>query len=202
MRHALTLTGRYVTLEPLTVEHVPALVDAASESRATYGFSVVPEGPADTTAYVAEAVDDTDQLAFATRQVADARVVGTTRFASMTPWRWPPGHRQQRHDRPDVVEIGHTWLAPSAQRTGINTEAKLLMMAHAFEVWEVHLVRIRTDVRNARSRAAVERLGFRFDGVLRADRPGADGTVRDSSYYSMRREEWPAVKAGAGSLLR
>jgi RimJ/RimL family protein N-acetyltransferase len=75
------------------------------------------------------------------------------------------------------------------------------MFCHAFDVWDVHLVRIRTDVRNARSRAAVERLGAKFDGVQRAEFPGADGTVRDSSYYSISRAEWPAVRAHILSLL-
>ncbi|MHB8467436.1 MAG: GNAT family N-acetyltransferase [Acidimicrobiales bacterium] len=202
MEHDVTLSGRYVRLEPLEARHAAALVDATSESRATYGFNDVPDGEAATRRYVAEAIADPDQMAFATRSLAADRIVGTTRYSAMTPWRWPPGHRLQRRDRPDVVEIGHTFLADSAQRTGINTEAKLLMMAHAFEVWEVHLVRIRTDVRNARSRAAVERLGYRFDGILRADRPGADGTVRDSAYYSMRRDEWPEIKARTSTLLR
>ena len=101
-----------------------------------------------------------------------------------------------------MAEIGHTWLAASAQRTGINTEAKFLMLRHAFEVWEVHVVRLRSDQRNARSRSAIERLGARFEGVRRADRPGADGTVRDSAFYSISVAEWPAVRDHLGALLR
>ena len=95
-----------------------------------------------------------------------------------------------------------TWLAASAQRTGANTEAKSLMLGHAFEAWEVHLVRLRTDRRNLRSRTAIERLGARFEGVRRADRPGVDGTVRDSAFYSITRAEWPAVRERLGRLLR
>ena len=143
-----------------------------------------------------------DELPFATVRRADGRVVGTTRFSDTAPWSWPDGSPFQRHHRPDVTEIGHTWLAASAQRTGVNTEAKALMLRHAFEVWEVHLVRLRTDQRNARSRAAIERLGARFEGVRRADRPGADGTVRDSAFYSISRAEWPAVRAHLDGLLR
>jgi RimJ/RimL family protein N-acetyltransferase len=201
----VVLAGHYLTLEPLAVGHVPALVAAAAESRATYGFSWVPAGEGPMTDYVGEALAARaagDQLPFATRRRADGRVVGTTRFSDVAPWSWPTGSPLQRDDRPDVAEIGHTWLAASAQRTGINTEAKTLMLRHAFEVWEVHVVRLRTDQRNARSRAAIERLGARFEGVRRADRPGADGTVRDSAFYSISRAEWPAVRARLDGLLR
>jgi RimJ/RimL family protein N-acetyltransferase len=101
---------------------------------------------------------------------------------------------RQRHGRPDVVEIGATWLAASAQRTPVNTEAKLLMLTHAFETWEVHAVRFCTDRRNDRSRRAIERLGCTLDGILGAERPGPDGTIRDSAYFSLLAEEWPAAK--------
>jgi RimJ/RimL family protein N-acetyltransferase len=122
-------------------------------------------------------------------------VVGSTSFIEPRVWDWPPGSALQRSDRPDVVEIGSTWLAASAQRTRCNTEAKLLMLAHAFERWQVHAVSFKTDERNARSRRAIERLGARFDGVRRADMPGADGTVRNSAHYSIVAAEWPAVRA-------
>jgi RimJ/RimL family protein N-acetyltransferase len=129
-------------------------------------------------------------------------VLGSTRFAELTPWTWPSGSTHQRHDRPDVTEIGHTWLAASAQRTGVNSEAKSLMLHHAFDVWAVHLVRLRTDRRNVRSRTAIERLGARFEGVRRADRPGIDGTVRDSAFYSITMAEWPEVRQRLATLLR
>ena len=96
---------------------------------------------------------------------------------------------------PDVVDIGFTWLAGSAQRTPVNTEAKLLMMTHAFEVWQVHRVALQTDVRNKRSWAAIERIGGQLDGIMRADRPGADDTVRTSARFSIVAAEWPEVKA-------
>ena len=201
----VVLTGGYVRLEPLAVDHVAALAAAAAESRTTYGFSWVPEGEGPMADYVDEALAARaagDQLPFVTVRRADGRVVGTTRFSDVAPWSWPTGSPFQRCDRPDVAEIGHTWLAASAQRTGINTEAKFLMLRHAFEVWEVHVVRLRSDQRNARSRAAIERLGARFEGVRRADRPGADGTVRDSAFYSISRDEWPAVRDQLGARLR
>jgi len=121
--------------------------------------------------------------------------VGATRFCEIAYWQWPPGAGHQRHDVPDVVDIGFTWLSASAQRTMVNTEAKLLMMRHAFESWSVHRVALQTDVRNERSRAAIERIGSRLDGIMRADRPGADDTVRTSARFSIVAEEWPAAKA-------
>jgi RimJ/RimL family protein N-acetyltransferase len=199
---ALVLEGNLVRLEPLANDHIPALVAATEEDRSTYGYSVIPDGLEETTAYVNAAISEPDYLPFAIRLLATGTVVGTTRFARITPWEWPEGNPNQRRDRPDVVEIGYTWLAASAQRTGVNTEAKYLMLAHAFDVWDVHLVRIRTDVRNARSRAAIERLGATLDGCLRADMPGADGSVRDSAYYSISRAEWPAVRTKLEGLMR
>jgi RimJ/RimL family protein N-acetyltransferase len=132
---------------------------------------------------------------FVTWSVAAGRVVGATRFYDLATWDWPsysPGtDTGRRTGRPDVAGIGYTWLEPSAQRTPVNTEAKLLMMTHAFERWEVRVVRIQTDARNVRSRGAVERLGFSLDGVIRAERPAADGGVRDTAVYSMLDREWP-----------
>nr|WP_157467028.1 GNAT family protein [Frankia sp. QA3] len=97
---------------------------------------------------------------------------------------------------PSVAEIGGTWLAASAQRTAVNTEAKLLLLGHAFDAWATLRVCLKTDARNARSRAAIERLGARFEGVRRAHVLAFDGTARDSAYYSIVRAEWPGVRAG------
>jgi RimJ/RimL family protein N-acetyltransferase len=140
---------------------------------------------------------------FATVERRTGRVVGSTRFANLEFWTWPPGSPHQRPpDRPDAVEIGYTWLSADVQRSGINTEAKLLMLAHAFEVWRVLRVTIKTDARNARTRAAIERLGAHLDGVLRAARPGADGALRDTATYSIVAAEWPALKAALLGRLR
>ena len=185
----MILEGRLVRLEPLGLEHVPALVAAAAESRESYAFTPVPDGDAAMRAYVDDALAETDHIPFATRWLPRDRVVGTTRFKETTPWAWPPGHPHQRFDRPDIVSIGNTWLSASAQGSGVNTEAKLLMLTHAFDVWEVYLVRTRIDSRNERSRRAIERLGFTLEGIRRADMPGVDGVVRDSAQYSMTREE-------------
>ena len=101
-----------------------------------------------------------------------------------------------------MVEIGWTWLAAAAQRTPINTEAKLLMLAHAFDHWRVHRVSLMTDARNQRSRNAILRLGARFDGVLRAARPASDGAIRDTAAFSILEAEWPAVRANLEARLK
>jgi len=194
----LVLEGRFVRLQPLTLAHVPALVVAASGPRDSYAWTTVPaEAPA-MEAYVQEALSGQAAgrtLPFATVSREAGTVLGTTRFANIEYWHWPPGSPHQRGAHlPDAVEIGWTWLAAAAQRTPINTEAKLLMLRHAFETWHVHRVRLMTDVRNTRSRAAIERIGGQLDGVLRAHTVAADGAIRDSAVYSLLDSEWPALQ--------
>jgi RimJ/RimL family protein N-acetyltransferase len=191
----LVLTGTAVTLRPLELADAEALAAATAESRATYGFNPVPDGVEDAHAYIRRSLDlkrKGERYPFCT--LWRGRPVGSTSFIELQQWAWPPGHPLQRTDRPDVAEIGGTWLAQSAQRTGCNTEAKYLMLQHAFEHWEVHRVALRTDERNVRSRAAIERLGAQFEGIRRAERPGQDGTVRNSAFYSIVASEWPQVK--------
>jgi RimJ/RimL family protein N-acetyltransferase len=192
------LQGRHVRLEPLALAHVPALCRAAAGPRETYGFTVVPADEASMRAYVQSALAEhaaRRAMPFATLD-ATGTVVGATRFGHIEFWTWPPGNPNQRGaETPDVVEIGWTWLAARTQRTAVNTEAKLLMLTHAFETWRVHRVSLMTDARNTRSRQAIERLGARADGVLRAQRPATDGGIRDTAAYSILEGEWPAVKA-------
>ena len=133
--------------------------------------------------------------------VDDGVVIGSTRFFNLERWSWPKGHpRHGRHD-PDVCEIGYTWLARSAIRTAANTEAKVLMLTHAFETWQVVGVCFHTDARNQRSRTALERIGGKFDGILRAHRMAADYIARDSVRYSIVAAEWPAVKQQLSQFL-
>jgi RimJ/RimL family protein N-acetyltransferase len=200
-----TLEGTSVRLEPLTEAHIPGLVEAAGEDRTHYQWTYTPDGVDQMTDYVIDAlakVASGAHVAFATVRKGSAlgadgadRIVGATRFCEIAYWQWPPGAHHQRHGVPDVLDIGFTWLARSAQRTSINTEAKLLMMTHAFETWEVHRVALQTDVRNTRSWAAIERIGGQLDGIMRADRPGSDDTVRTSARFSIVADEWPEVKA-------
>lgn len=200
MLDPFVLEGRFVRLEPLSESHVDELVDAANEDRSSYGWTYVPDGHDEMLQFVRTAhtkVAASQHVAFATVALGSGggRVVGSTRFCELGFWQWPPGAAHQRDGIPDVTDIGFTFLAGSAQRTAINTEAKLLMMTHAFDVWNVHRVALQTDVRNSRSRAAIERIGGRLDGILRADRPGADDTVRTSARFSILAAEWPGVRA-------
>ncbi len=199
MTAALALSDDVVRLVPLSHAHVDALVAAAGEDPALYQWNATPQGAAAMHAYVAGALQGRDEghmVPFAIERVGDGRLVGSTRYCRIERWEWPAGHRFASRTTPDVVDVGHTWLARSAVRTAINTHAKLLLLSHAFEQWHVHALRLRTDVRNVRSRAAIERIGGRLDGIVRADRPAPDGAVRDSALYSITASEWPAVRAG------
>jgi N-acetyltransferase len=121
-------------------------------------------------------------------------VIGSARFFDIERWSWPRGHARYGHTDPDVCEIGYTWLTSSAIRTAANTEAKFLMLQHAFESWQLLSVCLHTDARNTRSRAAIERIGGKFEGVLRAHRLATDFIARDSCRYSIIAAEWPEVK--------
>jgi RimJ/RimL family protein N-acetyltransferase len=191
------LEGTLVRLEPLALSHVPALADAASESRDTYGFADVPDGPHEMEAYVQYALETLGVMAFAI--VSQGRVVGSTRFLRIEHW---SRLDDRPADVPHVADIGWTWLAASAQGTGVNAEVKFLMLRHAFETWRVFRVAIKVDVPNERSRRAVESLGAKLDGIRRAERLGEDGTVRDCAWYSLVADEWPAVKERLEARLR
>lgn len=194
----VVLQGKHVRLEPLALRHIPALVAAASGADAElYRWSPVPQSPESATQYVETALDWRNAgkaLAFATTRASDGVVIGSTRFFDVEHWAWPAGHSRHNHPTPDVCEIGYTWLSPSAIRTPANTEAKFLMLRHAFEAWRVFRVVLHTDARNQRSRAAIERIGGKFEGILRAHRMASDFIARDSARYSIILQEWPAVK--------
>ncbi len=202
----VTLEGFAVRLEPLALEHIAGLAAAASGPRDSYGFTLVPDGEASTERYVRTAIEERERgvsLPFATVDRVSGVVVGSTRFMDIQYWSWPEGNPNQRGvEFPDAVEIGHTWITPAAQRSAINTEAKLLMLSHAFEPWRVHKVFLKTDARNERSRNAILRLGTKFDGVVRAQMPAYDGGIRDTAYYSMLDSEWPDEKAALSAKLR
>jgi N-acetyltransferase len=198
----IVLTGEEVTLRPLDLGDGEALGAAAAESREHYGYNPVPDGLDGARAYIEWALGQRDDgLRYPFTIVWSRCVVGSTSYWDFQPWQWPTGCPQQRHDRPDAVEIGYTWLAASAQRTRCNTEAKYLLLRHAFETWEVYRVRLRTDARNERSRRAIERLGAKLDGLLRGDVSGRDCSVRTSASYSILAEEWPEVAARLKSFL-
>ena len=192
-----TLQGKHVHLEPLEHRHVDGLVSAAGDDAALYQWSPVPRGKVEATSYVDTALawrDAGTAVPFAIVRKEDGTVLGATRFWNLERWAWPPGHHFHGRGSPDACEIGYTWLARTAIRTAANTEAKLLMLTHAFEVWQVLRVCFHTDARNQRSRAALERIGGQFEGILRAHRMAADYIPRDSVRYSIVAAEWPAVK--------
>jgi RimJ/RimL family protein N-acetyltransferase len=196
------LRGATVTLRPLAIADAAALAAAAAESRSSYGFTRVPDGVDGAERYIELALADRDaghRLPFVI--VWRDRVAGSTSYLDVQRWRWPARSPHQRTDRPDSVEIGATWLAASAQRTRCNTEAKYLLLSHAFDVWDVHRVCLKTDERNAQSRRAIERLGAKFEGLRRSDMPAQDGTVRTSAYYSIVRAEWPDVRNTLEAVL-
>jgi N-acetyltransferase len=198
------LAGRHVRLEPLARSHIPGLLAAAREDPALYQWSAIPQGVNEMAQYVDLAIawrEAGTALPFATVRSADGAVIGSTRFFLIERWPWPAGHPGAARGGPDGCEIGYTWLSASAARSAANSEAKLLMLRHAFEAWEVHGVCFHTDVRNERSRAALARIGARFEGVLCAHRLAADLTPRDSARFSIVRAEWPAVKERLQGLL-
>lgn len=190
---AFTLTGRHVQLEPLAVAHAAELTAAADRDRTTYGWTAVPEDEAAMSRYIDALLQDAARdlvVPFAQRRLADGSLVGCTRLMSLV---WLPG----RH-LPAEAEIGGTWLAADAQRSAVNSEAKLLLLTHAFEVWQVQRVAVCTDERNERSRAAIERLGATFEGVLRNHRMNAGRHTtpgpRHTAVYSILPDEWPAIR--------
>jgi RimJ/RimL family protein N-acetyltransferase len=204
VRECPLLSGRHVRLEVLDYRHIDGLVAAAAVDPSLYQWSPVPRGKAEATAYVETALawrDANTALPFATVRASDGMVIGSTRFFNMEHWSWPPGHPRYARDVPDACEIGYTWLTRAAVRTSANTEAKLLMLTHAFETWHVFRVCFHADARNAGSRAALERIGGKFEGILRAHRLAKDCTARDSARYSVVEADWPEVKQRLERLL-
>jgi RimJ/RimL family protein N-acetyltransferase len=191
------LTGSHIRLEPLSHAHADALAAASAGDPALFRWSAVPIGRAAVLRYIETALawrEAGTAIAFATVRIADSAVLGSTRYFDMERWPWPEGHSRHGRRDPDVCEIGYTWLTHSAIRSAANTEAKFLMLAHAFEVWDVLRVCLHTDARNQRSQAAIERIGGKFEGVLRAHRMAADCIPRDSYRYSIIASEWPVLK--------
>jgi RimJ/RimL family protein N-acetyltransferase len=191
------MEGRHVRLEPLGVEHAEPLLAAASAGDdELYRWSFVPRTPVAMKTYIETALslrDDGKALPFAIVRRSDGRPVGSTRFFDFERWPWPPEYDNE--GRPfDACEIGYTWLAPGAIRTAINTEAKLLLLTHAFETWNLRRIVFHTDERNERSRNALARIGATFEGISRAHRIATDLTPRNSARFSILASEWASVK--------
>ncbi len=190
------LRGALVRLEPLSLSHASDLAEAAEENRESYDFTMVPRA-SDVGEYITAQLTRDGLTPFAQIRVRDAKAVGCTSYCS--PRTWPDSEALC------AVEIGWTWLAASAQRTGINKEAKLLLFSYAFETLGVARADLKTDARNQRSRRAIERLGIRFEGVLRSWSlswaPGEEGKLRDSAMFSVVAAEWPTVRSALQARL-
>jgi RimJ/RimL family protein N-acetyltransferase len=194
------LEGERVRLEPLVRAHVDGLVAAAAEDRSTYGFTTVPYGRDAMRDYVDALLGERtrgERVPFAQVECVAARVVGVTTLLNI--------RREPGWPDPHAVEIGGTWLAASAQRSGINAEAKLLLLGLVFDDWIVRRVDLKTDARNERSRAAIARIGATFEGVLRnwqaSHAPGEKGRLRDTAMFSITDSEWPTVRAALEARL-
>ena len=187
----VVLSDDRVRLEPLGLQHLEGLKQAAADGELwQLRFTSVPE-PENTAAYIETALRghvEGHRLAFAVIEAASGRVIGSSSYHDIVP-------------AVERLEIGYTWYARSLQRTHVNTSAKLLLMTHAFETLGARLVGWRTDNYNFASQRAIERLGARRDGVIRHHHPRRDGTVRDTVMYSMTAGEWPEARAHLRWLL-
>jgi RimJ/RimL family protein N-acetyltransferase len=195
-----TLTGGHVRLEPLDCRHAAGLLAASSGGGDLYRWTayLVPDDEERVRRFLEIALRARDQrvaVPYAVVRVSDNAVIGSTRFHHLDFWPWQlAGVAGHDPAVPDVVEIGWTWLSRRAIRTAANTEMKRLMLTHAFETWGVQAVCLHADARNERSRAAIERIGARFEGILHAHRLAADLIPRDSARYSITAADWPDVK--------
>ena len=208
------LENAVVRLEPLTEAHVEGLHAAAKQAPALYDLAPVPVTLSGMQQYVDRALADAGAgaavpFAIVVKSPADEALAGCTRLMNLEWWTWPPGpirvagepRRRDAGSPPDVVEIGHVWLGGPWLRTAVNTASCLLLMTFAFETWNVHRLVLKTDERNARSRAAILRLGGQFEGILRAHLPAADGVIRNTAMFSILPAEWPAAKSRLESAL-
>jgi RimJ/RimL family protein N-acetyltransferase len=180
-----TLTGTTVELRPLKADDAPALLQAAADGQLWNMTLTVVPGPERVERYIATALagrESSTAMPFVIAMRETGRIVGSTRF-----WKIDRANRK--------MEIGHTWLAASVQRSGVNTEAKYLLLSHAFEAMKAVRVQFTTDELNEKSRAAILRIGAKQEGIVRHERIMPDGRVRNSVRFSIIDSEWPGVKA-------
>jgi N-acetyltransferase len=199
------LCGRHVRLEPLQTDHGPGLAAASAGDPELYRWTRVPDAPSGADGYISTAIAARKAgtaAPFAVIRLADEAVIGSTRLWDLQWWDWPASDPRHGSGDPDTCEIGHTWLAHSAIRTGCNTEMKRLMLTYAFETWGVQSVCFHTDARNERSRQALARIGARYEGILRGHRLGVNGRPRNSARFAITAADWPAVRAHLAELSR
>lgn len=187
----VTLEGRHVRLEPLSQAHHADLTAVGLEEELWRWIPTPVRTPEEMSAYIATALDEQARgvsLPFALIEKASGRAIGSTRY----------GNIDRTHHR---VEIGWTWVAPAWQRTAVNTEAKYLLLRHAFETLGCIRVELKTDSLNERSRAAILRLGAREEGTLRNHMITVSGRIRHTVYFSILDLEWPAVRSSLQSRM-
>jgi RimJ/RimL family protein N-acetyltransferase len=187
----VVLQGTHVRLEPLSHDHFDDFVEVALDPEIWRWTTERALSPEELRAWIDRALamrDTGTAMPFATVALPYGKAIGGTRFATYSPT-----------DR--RVEIGWTWIGRDWQRTAVNTEAKYLMLRHAFETLDCIRVELRTDVHNDRSRAAILRIGAKEEGILRKHSTTTSGRVRDTIYYSIVDDEWPSVKAGLETRL-
>jgi RimJ/RimL family protein N-acetyltransferase len=180
----IVLRGRHVRLEPLTVAHGSGLTEIGLDAELWRWIPVPVLTPQQMTEYVETALKEQaagTSLPFAQIDAATGKVIGSTRY----------GNIDRTHHR---VEIGWTWVAPQWQRTGVNTEAKYLLLRHAFETLGCNRVELKTDSLNAKSRAAILRIGAQQEGIFRNHMIMSTGRIRHTVYFSITNEDWPGVK--------
>lgn len=188
----VTLQGRVVRLEPLALAHVPGLARVGLDPELWRWIPTQVADAAQMQAWVQTALAEQTagtSLPFAIISQASGEAIGSTRYMNIV-----PAHRR--------LEIGSTWLSTAAQRSGANTEAKLLLLTHAFEALKAIRVELKTDALNSKSRAAIARIGGIEEGIFRRHVICASGRVRDTVYFSMLDNEWPSVKMRLFSMLR
>jgi RimJ/RimL family protein N-acetyltransferase len=182
---SVTLEGNLVCLEPLSMDHFPALAEIAFNPQVWQWMSDPMKSESDLRRYIQTAVDAAaagTAMPWATRSRKDNRIIGSTRFADIQ-----PVHR--------TLEIGWTWMHPDYQRSGINVEAKYLQLRHAFEVMGARRVAFKTHHQNLKSQTAIQALGAKHEGIFRNHVIMPDGSPRHSYWYSIIQEEWPEVRA-------
>jgi len=187
----VTLEGQHTRLEPLSLAHHDALLTAAGDGELWNSTVTLVPNRDTMTGYIEAALTAQtrgSELPFVIIRKSSGKVVGTTRFYEIDP-----------NDR--RLAIGYTWLSVGAQRTAVNTEAKLLLLTHAFEFWKFNRVEFITDVLNQQSRLAILRLGAKEEGILRSHMVMANGRIRDSVCFSIIAGEWPEVKADLTTRL-
>ncbi|MCY7376654.1 MAG: GNAT family N-acetyltransferase [Pyrinomonadaceae bacterium] len=188
----ITLEGEFVRLAPLKLNYLPELYEAAADESLWLWTTNNVKTKEDMLRYVETALGEFERkvaLPFVTIEKSSGRIIGSTRFGNIE-----PPHRK--------TEIGWTWVNPKWQRTNINTEAKLLMLTHAFETWKCVRVELKTDVLNEKSRRAILRISAKEEGILRRHLITDAGRFRDSVYFSIIEPEWQTVKADLQEKLR